>query len=222
MTKSMKLLSSLFFATLFAATGCVTSTPKETSEDPDIYKVNEAEWNAAISFTNITHYRFRRVQNGTTDNVQVNAERKIIYSEQSEYCNTWYVREGGYTYMYDWIPSENIYYKYKVGEYNEYDGYALNLVPFYTKGFKYGDFTYQEDSKAYYQLLPEDTSVNATIFKRAYYYFKYQKLIKVEYFVWEDEPDGRDLYITVDYSNPEDINLHGIQYLDKGDINDNM
>ena len=98
----------------------------------------------------------------------------------------------------------------------------MNLVPFYTKGFKYGDFTYQEDSKAYYQLLPEDTSVNATIFKRAYYYFKYQKLIKVEYFVWEDEPDGRDLYITIDYSNPEDINLHGIQYIDKGDINDNM
>ena len=62
MTKPKKLLSSLFFATLFATTGCVTSAPKETSEDPDIYKVNEAEWNAAISFNNITHYRFRRAQ----------------------------------------------------------------------------------------------------------------------------------------------------------------
>ena len=229
MNLSKKIFSTLFVASVLMVAGCGQNKPVE--EDPEVFQVNEAEFKAALSFSNTPFYKYRQVNNGTTINNEVNAERELVYTEQSEYCKTWYLREYGNCYMFDWKPDENIYHKYNCGLENELDGYSINTIPFYTKEyhahetgdhqFVYGEFAYLEESKAYYKELPEYSSVGYTPVRRVYFYFKYKKLMKLEYFVYMDKTDWQDRIITVDYSDAWDFTMRGVQYIDKGNIEDN-
>ena len=221
MTQSKKFLSVLFITSLLAVTGCGQRAPQQ-EEDPEIFKVDEAQFRAAVTFSNINFYKYRQVAGGITMDNEVNNVREIVYSEKTKNWNSWYMREYGYCYLFDWQPSENIYFKYRTREVDENDEFAINTVQYYTKDFQYNDFTYQEEKKAYYQELPEYSSIGGAPVRRVYLYFKYQKLIKSEFFVYMDTTDWQDRIITVDHSYNKDLTMRGVQYLDKGNLSDNI
>lgn len=223
MIRSKIVLSVSLLASLFALVGCGGGAPASTSVDEEIFKVDAAQFRAAVSFSNTDYYRWHQDAGGYSIDTEVNNVREMTYSEQSEYAKYWWARDYGWTYLYDWQPSENIFFKYRTEESNDNDGFAINTVQYYTKGFEYADFEYREDKRAYYQERAEDSpGVGGAPARRVYFYFKYQKLIKAEFFVYMDSTDWQDRLINVDYSNPKDITMRGVQFIDKGDIGDNM
>lgn len=228
MILSKKLISILFVTSILMIAGCTQNKPVE--EDPEIFQVTETEFYAALAFTNNPFYNFRQTNNSTTVTNEVNASRELVYTEFNEYCKTFYQREYHNCYMYDWKPEESIYHKYNCGPENENDGYAINTIPYYTKAydndgskhpFIYSEFEYKEDIKAYYVELPEYSSVGGTPVRRVYYHFKYKKLMNLEYRVYMDQNDWQDRVITVTYEGAWDFTMRGIQYIDKGNIEDN-
>ena len=198
---------------------------QQEPEDEEIYKVNEAEFNTAISFSTVSYYKFHQTMSGIEMDNYVNNRTEVVYTEKSVYWNSYYVREtDGYVYLYDWQPDENVYYKYRDGHINDMDGFAINTVQFYTKSLKYSDFTYQENKKAYYfeRGEGEEGFPGQYQTRRAYLYFKNKRLIKLEYFTYLDQTDWQDRYITVEYDHVWEANLREVVYIDKGDIGDNM
>ena len=225
MRKVVTRFASIFLVTLSLGVIACSNNKQATSEEEEVFQVNEAQFNTAISFKNVNYYKFHQDCSGVQMDNTVNNMNEVVYTEKSEYWNSFYVREkDGYVYLYDWQPSENIYYKYRDGEINDMDGFAINTIPFYTKSLKYSDFTYQANKKAYYQERSEEEGGLPGQYqtRRVYLYFKYQKLVKLEYFIYLDKTDGQDRIITVEYNDVWPAHLSYEHYIDKGDIGDNM
>lgn len=220
----VKFASFLLISSSFVMVSC-SNNSKTTLQGEEVFKVNESQFNVAVSFSNFEYYKYHFATGSYQTDTTVNDSKKVLYCEESDVVNYFYVRDiDGYTYLYDWQPSENTYFKYRTGEYNENDGYIMNTIPYYTGNLKYRDFTYKEDKRAYYQELPEGSSIAGIQTRRIYLYFEYQRLTKCELFVYLDETDWQDRTISnIKYTDvTQAISLGGITYVDKGDIGDNM
>ena len=214
----------LFISSSLTMVSCGPNSHTPT-EGEDIHQVTEAEFYNAISFKYDYFYKYHQSCSGIEMDNTVNNMLEVVYTEKSVYWNSFYVREkDGYVYLYDWNSEENIYFKYRDGLINDMDGYAINTIPFYTKELKYNNFTYQVEKKAYYQERSEEDGGLPGQYqtRRVYLYFEYQRLIKLEYFVYQDKTDWEDRIITVQYNDVWQANLGHVDYVDKGDIGDNM